>query len=332
MEWILRKSIVQGVLGTVGRERFSLLPTPLHRLESVSREFGREVFCKRDDMTGFAFGGNKTRKLDFLMAEAKARGCDSIIAIGAAQSNFCRMAAAAASASGMKAHLVLGGTEPAEATGNLLLDRLAGAEIHYVDSDDWDAWEGEAAVLEDSLRKKGAAVYRLPMGGSTAVGSLGYVDGFFEILDQATEKEIETGTIVCAASSGGTLAGLVAGKSLCGWPGEILGFSVSDTAEIVKERALVLAAATARLLEGRRPPDGNSLRVDSSFMGGFYGARVDSCEKAILRFIREEGIVLDRVYSGKAAAGLLDYLENGKFTRDGAIIFIHTGGAVELFE
>ncbi len=332
MEWILRKSIVRKVLDTIGRERFSLLPTPLHRLETVSGRFGRDVYCKRDDMTGFVFGGNKTRKLDFLLAEAKARGSDTVIAVGANQSNFCRMTAAAASVSGMKAHLVLGGAEPVEATGNLLLDRLAGAIIHHVDSDDWNTWDREAVILEETLRSTGAKVYRMPVGGSTPVGNLGYVECFFEILDETQERNIEVGSLVCAASSGGTLAGLAAGKALCGWPGDILGFSVSDSGEVVKQRALDLARATATLLSGRKPPDEKSFSVDPSFMGEYYGARVDSCDRAIETFIREEGIVLDRVYSGKAAAGLLDYLGRGGFEGDGAIIFIHTGGAVELFE
>lgn len=165
------------------RMNFSLLPTPLHRLERLSAGLGVNLWCKRDDLTGFAMGGNKTRKLDFLIAEAVAARQDTLIAVGANQSNFCRMAAGCGVAAGLQVHLVLGGRRPEAPTGNLRLDQLFGVTIHHIDSADWDTWEREAAVLERQLAGQGRRVCRLPVGGSTPEGALGYVAGLAEICD-----------------------------------------------------------------------------------------------------------------------------------------------------
>jgi D-cysteine desulfhydrase len=332
MEWVQKMNQVNEVLNSIGRQRFSILPTPFYRLDRLSSEFGNQIYCKRDDLTGFAFGGNKTRKLDYLIGEASARECDSIIAIGAVQSNFCRMAAAAAGAAGMDVYLVLGGGEPVSDTGNLVLDKLMDAKIHYVDSDDWDEWESVAVKLEDGLRKDGRRVYRMPMGGSTYLGCLGYVNAFFEIMSQSFELKVKIGSIVVPVSSGGTMAGLVAGKALCEWPGMIQGFGVAGSEDELRRKVLDLATGAAALLGGGEDLRIDDIKIDNSFMGERYGAFTGEAQKAIEKFAREEGLFMDRVYSGKAAAGLLSYLKEKKFTDEGAVVFIHTGGAVELFE
>ena len=151
--------------------RNSLLPTPIHRLDSLSDEYGVNVYCKRDDLTGFGFGGNKTRKLDFLLPHALSLGSDTLIGIGANQSNFCRMAASYGMAGGLDVHLVLGGSEPETPTGNLRLDHLLGVKCHHVDSTDWDDWTRQAERLESELAARGKKVYRMPVGGSTPRGA-----------------------------------------------------------------------------------------------------------------------------------------------------------------
>lgn len=330
MKWEERLQITEKILERFPRLDFSSLPTPLRKLERISEKFGIEVYCKRDDLTGLAFGGNKVRKLEFLMAEARAAGADAVIAVGAVQSNFCRVASAAASVCGMDSFLVLGGEESGKVSGNFLLDRLLGAEIRRVQTEDWVAWEDESAAWEAELRAKGRIVYRMPLGGSTPIGSLGYLSGFCEILNDASEIDIKVDAIACASSSGGTLAGLAAGKALTGWPGRLIGFGVAGTEGEVRRKALSLAK-TAGLLAGLRSLPENLAEIDNSYMGAEYGARTEESAAAIELFARTEGIFLDRVYSGKAAAGLLDYLAKGSIGRSGSVVFIHTGGAVELF-
>jgi D-cysteine desulfhydrase family pyridoxal phosphate-dependent enzyme len=308
----------------------SLLPTPIHRLDWLSEQYGVDVYGKRDDLTGFGFGGNKTRKLDFLIAEALAAQCDTLIAVGANQSNFCRMAAAYGVAAGMDVHLVLGGREPAFATGNLRLDRLLGVTCHHVDASDWDVWVNEAAHVEADLRRQGKHVYRMPVGGSTTRGALGYVDAFAEILADQSRLGVEFDTILHASSSAGTQAGLVVGQAMAEWRGRIIGISVAKPRPELRKEVLELARATAAELDVR--VDGSNVLADDDYIGAGYAARTPGCEEAVTLFARRLGIFLDYVYTGKAAAGLIDYLRRGRFEPGANVLFIHTGGTVELFE
>ena len=223
----------------------SLVPTPVERLGFLSDEYGVEVYCKRDDLTGFGLGGNKTRKLDFLVAEALEGGCDTLIAIGANQSNFCRMAAAYGVAGGMEVHLVLGGAEPEIATGNLRVDHLLGVTCHHIDSPDWDRWAREARRVEEELTAQGKQVYRMPVGGSTPRGALGYVEAFAEILADQERLGVTFDAILHASSSAGTQAGLVVGQALTGWRGRIIGVSVAKPERDQQRDVLDLAEATA---------------------------------------------------------------------------------------
>ncbi|MFH1719692.1 MAG: pyridoxal-phosphate dependent enzyme, partial [Planctomycetota bacterium] len=232
-------------LKTFARLNNSLLPTPVHRLDWLSDEYGVNVYCKRDDLTGFGFGGNKTRKLDFLLPEALDLGCDTLIAIGANQSNFCRMAAAYGTACNMEVHLVLGGSEPAGPTGNLRLDHLLKVTCHHVDSADWGDWAGEAEKLDEQLTSRGGKVYRMPVGGSTPRGALGYVAAFAEIMADQSLLGVEFDAIIHASSSAGTQAGLVVGKAVSGWSGSIIGIDVAKTRAVLEKEVLDLARATA---------------------------------------------------------------------------------------
>ncbi len=307
----------------------SLLPTPFHRLPRLSSALGIECYCKRDDMTGFGLGGNKTRKLDFLIGEALARRSTALVATGAVQSNFCRLAAAAGAAHGLAVHLVLGGTRPGRPAGNLLLDQLFGAQIRYVNSDDWNAWEAAAEETAARLTAAGDRVYRLPIGGSTPVGALGYVRCIGELMDDERRAGIRVNAVIHASSSGGTQAGLVVGKAAAGWHASIIGMGVAKTGTVLTGEVGSLAEAAGGLIGCRVDP--SSVIVDQRAMGPGYAVETPECMEAIRMFAQLEGIVLDRVYTGKAAAGLISLARSGAWQRDSAVVFLHTGGIPELF-
>jgi L-cysteate sulfo-lyase len=343
-----RLEAAKATLSRFPRERFSLLPTPFHRLARLSALLGLELWCKRDDLSGPALGGNKARKLDFLMADALAQQADTIVAVGAVQSNFCRLAAAAAAQLGLEAHLVLGETPTEKASlaaprGNLLLDLLLGAKVHVLGEEaDHGQWEEAGDALAESLRSGGRRVYKMPLGGSTPLGAVGYAGALLEIAEQAGSLGLEVGTVVHASGSGGTQAGLLVGKRLCGWPGDILGISVSLNAERLTEIVRGLASgglALADVAAGRPAaavadaggPAPADVLIDDSYRGPDYSVPTPEAAAAIELFLRREGLVLDRVYTGKAAAGLLDYARTGRFEPGKAVVFLHTGGSAELF-
>ncbi len=307
----------------------SLLPTPFQRLNRISDLLGINCYCKRDDLTGFALGGNKTRKLDFLIGDALSKKATAIVTSGAIQSNFCRMAAAAGRANGLEVHLVLGGRCPSNPTGNLLLDGLFGAVIHYIDTAEWQAWEQEAGRIGEILTSKGHNVYCLPIGGSTPIGALGYTVCLQELMADARKSDIEISRIIHASSSGGTQAGLVAGKSMTGWKGTIIGMGVAKTAEVLRKEIHAIAVQTGELLGTEINAD--DIIVDQRAMGSGYGARTPESDEAIRLFAESEGIVLDRVYTGKAAAGLLSMARQGEIGAGETVVFLHTGGSLELF-
>lgn len=339
------------VLASTPSVWFSLLPTPFHPLAQVGEQPAPggsvrkvPVYCKRDDLTGPAFGGNKTRKLDFLIGEALAKGADTLVAVGAEQSNFCRLAAAAAARFGLRCHLVLGRSEcrtqpmlrdvpevadPDAARGNLLLDHLLGAEIHFVETTEWSAWEKRGEELARELEREGKTVYVLPVGGSTPRGAMGYVAGFFEILEDLRSYGLSGGTIIHASSSAGTQAGLLVGRAIAGWPGRVLGVGVAKRGEVLAAEVLALARELAS--EFAVEIHSADTEVDDSYQGAGYGASTPQSEEALSLFARTEGIMLDRVYTAKAAAALLDYLRQGRLDPSEPVIFLHTGGNVELF-
>lgn len=307
----------------------SCLPTPLHKLQKISNTYGAEVYCKRDDLTGFGFGGNKTRKLDYLIADAKAKGADAIITVGSNQSNFCRIAAAAGKVNDLDVYLLLGGKEPKKPTGNLLLVHLFGAKIHHLNTDDRDYWEQAAEKLEKKLKGEGKKTYRLPFGGSVPTGVLGYVDAFFEILEDCKKLNISFEVIIHASGSGGTQAGLVVGQALTDWPGKIIGISVAEPAVKFFPFVYNLSLQTADLFKLSIKKD--KIFIDDSYLGEKYGAKTEAAEQAIEIFAGQEGILLDSVYTGKAASALINYCQQGKF-KNKKILFLHTGGNIELFE
>jgi D-cysteine desulfhydrase family pyridoxal phosphate-dependent enzyme len=314
---------------TFKKLNYSLLPTPVHRLDNLSKYLNANVYCKRDDLTGFAFGGNKTRKLDYLIKEALEFGADTIVAVGAYQSNFCRIASAYGAANGLKVWLVLGGKKPVRVTANLMLDYLFGANIKDVDSSEWNEWEKEAEKLKNELVAGNKRVYYMPIGGSTTTGALGYIDCIKEIVDFSETKDIHFSNIFHATGSAGTQAGLVVGKALTGWKGIINGIAVTKNAKQIFNEVKVLTNDTAGLFNaGIKDID---IVVDDNYIGEAYGAVTEGAKEAISLFARLEGILLDNVYSGKAAAGMIDFIRKNKFKNSDNLLFIHTGGNIQLF-
>lgn len=293
---------------------------------------------KRDDLTGLGMGGNKARKLEFLCGAAVAEGSRSLVTVGAGQSNHCRMTAAAGAMLGIDVHLVLSGERPATLSGNQLLSALFGAQLHCTgaDASHWGELEIAREALADELVAAGAAPYSIPIGGSTPLGAVGYAAAFVEILDQCEAAGIEPAAIVHTTSSGGTHAGLVAGRALLAAQGrtvpEILAIGVAKGVNMGMPNVADLAADTVDLLHGDRAlVDRGDVRVDPTWMGDDYGVPTAAGDAAIRWAARHGGWVLDRVYSGKGFAGLIGNAESGRWPNGSDLVFIHTGGMPALF-
>jgi len=320
-------SEINRLLRQFPREKLSLLPTPFHRLGRLSDITGCELWIKRDDLTGFGLSGNKTRKFDFLIAEAMQQGCDTLIGIGANQSNFCRILAAVGKRYGMDVHLILSGEKPDKATGNLLIDHLMEATIYHVPRSER---ENKAQSVYENLTSNGRHVYFMPPGGSTPVGTLGYASGFAEILKDIEQSGINFRHIIHASSSAGTQAGLVLGQAITGWDGQITGISVDVPEKELAQNVHQLASEAGSMMGISVNMD--LVHTDGNYIGGGYAIPTDLCLRAIKTFAFNEGIFLDSVYTGKGAAGFLDYCEKKIITPEEPAIFIHTGGFIQLFE
>ncbi|MBN1953981.1 MAG: D-cysteine desulfhydrase family protein [Anaerolineae bacterium] len=305
------------------------LPTPLEPLPRLTAALGGpQLWVKRDDQTGLATGGNKTRKLEFLVAEALAQGADTLVTCGAGQSNHARQTAAAAARFGFRCTLVLRGPRPAASQGNLLLDRLLGAEI---------AWAEDVAVDERlekvmaELGERGRRPYLIPYGGSNPVGATGYVAAMEELLAQCAQRGLGFDGIVLASSSGGTQAGLVLAARARRYAGRVLGISVALPAEQLRRDLAELASATAAHLGIGIGFAEDDFDVDDSYLGGGYGV-VSSLEREAVRTAaRSEGLLLDPVYTGRAFGGLMDLIRRGVFAAQERLVFWHTGGVASLF-
>ncbi len=308
------------------RFHFAHLPTPIEPLPRLSQHLqGPRLLVKRDDQTGLAFGGNKTRKLEFLVADALARDATLLITGGAAQSNHCRQTAAAAARFGLACTLVLAGDPPAQRDGNLLLDTLLGARLVWTGSRDRDTVMRQ---VEAEARAQGQRPYLIPYGGSNQVGALGYVFAMQELMKQKVHPD----WIVLASSSGGTQAGLMVGARLFGFQGRILGISIEKPEVALRQDIIAdLATRTARHLGEDLTFTAEDVLVNDHYLGQGYGIMGAAEEEAIRLFARREGLLLDPVYTGRAAAGLLDLIRQGFFRADETVLFWHTGGTPALF-
>ena len=312
-------------------KRISLahLPTPITELTRLSQFLGGpRIFIKRDDLTGLALGGNKTRKLEFILAEAMAQGVDTVITAGAIQSNHCRQTAAAAAAVGLECHLVLGGAAPARANGNVLLDTLLGAHLH---------WSGEHRKGEDipslvaALSAKGKRPYVVPYGGSNVLGATAYVAAMEEVSRQTHSGFTH---MVVASSSGATQAGMMVGQKMYVPQCQVLGIAIDKDGmgeTPFEDCVLSLANDCAHYLKQPLHFDRKDVRLEQGYTGGGYAIIGNPEREAIAITAQLTGILLDPVYTGRAMAGLFGMIRAGRFNATDRVLFWHTGGAPALF-
>jgi D-cysteine desulfhydrase len=314
----------------IPRVELALAPTPLLPLERLSRELGVELWVKRDDLTGLLETGNKIRKLEFLLGEATAQGADTLITCGTLQSNCCRAVSAVAARLGMRAVLALKGGPPADYDGNLLLDHLLGAEVHYVDDQAWAKIDETLEGLAGDVRARGGVPYIIPESGATVTGALGYLTVAQEIHAQIRHGAPDFDTIVITAFSGGSHAGLLMGKQLTGLRARIVSIPIAWRSDEVRDyvRDVMMRAARKYSLPVA-PPDEIEL-LDGCQGVGRAEVRREELD-VVVRVARSEGLVLDPVYTAKAFGGLLDAIraEPGRFGQ--RICFIHTGGIFSVF-
>lgn len=302
-------------------------PTPLYKMENLSRRFGKNIYIKRDDLVGVALGGNKTRKLEFLLADAQAKGADVVLTAGGPQSNHAMLTAACAARLGMKAILVL--KKRGELSGgNLILDEIYGADVRFVDTDTYDDVYAEMERIMEDLRAEGHIPYFIPVGGSVPLGSLGYVNCAKEIAEQSAEMGVSFSSIISATGSGGTYAGLTYGAKLF-LPGtRSVGVGVCD--DPFEDIAAELMDGLKELLESDVAATREDIFMNFHIGPGYALPSPEGCA-AVRTLARDEGILVDPVYTGKALAGFFQLLAEGYFEGEENILFVHTGGAGALF-
>jgi len=325
---------IRAALDRLPRFPLATLPTPLEDLPALTRHLGGpRILMKRDDLTGFALGGNKSRKLEFLVADALRRGCTTLVTAGAAQSNHCRQTAAAAAKAGLACELILGGT-PADVnlpSGNLLLDLLFGATLHWTERERRLERMGEVAA---ALTARGKRPYVIPYGGSNPVGAAGYLLAYLEFVEQCIALHVSPDTVVVASSSGGTQAGMMAGAALAETRAVVRGISIDkgerDPVPFEQELAEIANGALSLLGNPARVSPGDA-RVEYGYLGGGYGVVGPLEREAITVVARTEGIVLDPVYAGRAMGALIDMIRNARQDLGDTVVFWHTGGSPALF-
>lgn len=316
-------------LDDIDRVPLANLPTPMEPAPRLGKAFGLSgLWIKRDDASGLALGGNKARKLEFLMADALRQGADAVVTCGGVQSNHARMTAAAANRVGLRAILFLDEAEPPERQGNLLLDTILGAEVRFLPV-------GSVREAMDRCAQDLAALGRraclIPMGGSTPLGCLGYVRAVRELAEQSAACGIEVRTMITATGSTGTLAGLALGARLFLPKARTIGISVSGPAERCRAKAALIASDAARLIGAPHTFAPGDFVVHDEFVGKGYGLPTPEGQEALRLAARCEGLLMDPVYTGKALAGLRALAARGEVAREETAVFWHTGGTPALF-
>ena len=323
------------LLSRFPRVSLAHLPTPLEFLPRLTEHLGGpNIFVKRDDCTGLATGGNKTRKLEYAMGQAVEQGADTIVTVGAVQSNHVRQTAAAACKLGMRCELlferrVVDAGELYMNSGNVFLDRIYGANIREYDKGtDFDL---EMEKVAGEIRAAGGSPYLIPGGASNPVGALGYVNCAIELLEQANEQGIEIDHIVHATGSAGTQAGMIVGLRAMGSRVPLLGIGVNVDRETQAERVVKLALETADYIGESGAVTEDDIVANCDYVGEGYGVPTRAMNDAVLLLARLEGLLFDPVYSGKALSGMIDLVRNGHLADAGNIVFVHTGGSAALF-
>ena len=319
------------LFANIGRFRLVDLNTPVERLDRLRQSIpgAPQLWIKRDDLTGYLGGGNKLRKLEYVMAHALSQGATTIVTTGSITSNLARTTALVARRLGLKCELILSGGDPRAARANWRVAELLGVKIHTVAA----SHERESRMKEVArdLEESGERVYQVPLGASNEIGSFGMVAAFEELGIQQLEIGEQFDAIVFATSSGGTQAGLEVGKRLFNYRDlRLLGVSADDPAAVIKQNVLLAVGPMLSMLDKTDVPAPAELNVDESFIGGGYAIPTRESEEAIRLFAETEGILLDPVYTSKAAAGLIAYCREGRFKQTDRVLFWHTGGTLSL--
>jgi D-cysteine desulfhydrase family pyridoxal phosphate-dependent enzyme len=319
-------------LASFPRFPLTTTPTPLNRARNFELALGPgcpRLYLKRDDLTGLAFGGNKARKLEYVLADAIGRGATVLVTEGSAQSNHARLTAAAATVAGLKTVLVLDARHGQEVQGNLFLNRLMDVDVRIVPAPSERAAAITAVI--DELKAAGEVPYAIPTGASIPLGALGYVAFVLELTSQLLSVGESPSRLYFASGSGGTQAGIVVGTRAFNAPFVPVGVSDGDPAAVLRERWLPLVAATAELIGLDATFDADDIVVEDGFYGAGYGHPTPDGLDAIRLLARTEAVFLEPVYTGKAMAALLAHIRAGAFSADESVIFLHTGGGPSLF-
>lgn len=317
------------------RRRYTEGRTPIEKLSRLSRELkGPTIYIKRDDLLGLASGGNKTRKLEFLVADALEQGADTLVTCGAVQSNHCRLTLAAAVKEGMKCRLVLEerveGSYDADASGNNFLFRLLGVDgVRVVPGG--ANMDTEMAIVADELKSEGRKPYVIPGGGSNPIGATGYVSCAQEILAQTFDSGLAIHRVVTASGSSGTHAGLVTGFDGVNAHMPVVGINVSRPKREQEEKVYDLVCRTSERLDLANDIAGDRVLCFGDYVGPGYSLPTPEMGEAVRMLARLEGVLLDPVYTGKTMAGLIDLARNGYFNKDENVLFLHTGGSPALY-
>ena len=340
MDWMLEG--VLALLEQKPRARLGFFPTPLHKLENLSRMLGIQLYIKRDDFSGMSlFGGNKIRKLEYLMGDAMAKGCDTVFTYGATQSNHAMQTVTACRRLGLNPILYLNAyVEPDERDirSNMLLDRILGAEVHIVRGEGGETeaeTEARCFLLGKAhaarLEAEGHRCYDIPLGGASCIGSAAFVSGFCEFLTQCGEAGIRPDHLFTATGTGGTLSGLVAGRKLTQSDVKITAIAVSDKKLDYESNCAALANESLQWLGSDERVEAVDFTVDRGYFAPGYEKPNDASIEAIRLLARAEGLLIDPVYTGKGFAGLLGNVRSGAVAPGSTVVFWHTGGATALF-
>ncbi len=331
--------------GNFPRIKLTDLPTPLEEMPRLTQALGGPtLLVKRDDLTGTGLGGNKVRKLEFLLADAKEKGATAVITTGGPQTNHGRITIGAAAKLGLKSSLVVMGAKPPTISGNLLVDYLMGADVHFVPPvqdeslSGYDRWaadlenvENKVEAVAEDLRQKGETPYIIKLGGTEPLGSLGYVNAAVELLNQLNERQIKADYLVCGIGTGGTMSGLLLGMKLLNSNMKVIGISVTAKDYMLAPMVMYECSEVAELLNIKAEIKEEEVTIYDQYLGKAYGHPTKDGAEAILMTAQNEGLMLDPVYTGKVMAGIIDLSRKGVFTPKDTVVFVHTGGVPGLF-
>lgn len=321
-------SSIESLLRNFKNANLSLTPTPIYKLTRLSPYLGHNIYVMRDDQTGFALGGNKVRKLDYLIGDALNKKSTTLITSGS--SSFSRNAAAAGATFGLDLHVFIFGKEDEQNKASRSYFEIFGTKLHFIPRDKKETLPDEQAKLKKKLEKEGQIIYELHPGGSDEIGTLSYVKAFEQIVRYSSETNIRFNKIIHTTGSTATQAGLVLGQCISGYETTIIGMAISQKTDYQKMKVRMLAKSTAKM--HGFPYDEGKVIVDDGFIGAGYPIPSKEGHDAIKLFATKEGILLAEAYTAKSAAGLIHYAKNGMFAKDDNILFIHTGGNSGLYD